>query len=317
MTRKTLTILSITGLVLSLGLWILSYARLSYHSARGTDGVACHFMWGNMILYREGFLGNKYVQNGWNIVGYGDLSTLWWPAPLVRGDDQALYLPLWIPSMFFIVLYNVSFRPWHRYRVRRAAEPWTVPRWWLIHAARRTLLVVLIVLSGFVAALWSSRLYWPVEREWSARHQFVCGQVLGLMATQNDLSIQRTFSVPGNRRVQGADVKFGRFQFRRVPIALPTCFLPITRLPPAPSGHVTKPKSFVTTTRIPHWAVVILLLAYPVVYLVRGPLRLYRWRRSGRCTCCGYDLRGSGGRCPECGRTVKVLPIVTVVTRES
>ena len=30
----------------------------------------------------------------------------------------------------------------------------------------------------------------------------------------------------------------------------------------------------------------------------------HRWFYVGRCLGCGYDLRGSGNRCPECGRWI-------------
>ncbi len=56
---------------------------------------------------------------------------------------------------------------------------------------------------------------------------------------------------------------------------------------------------------LPHW-----LIALPLAALAVGsilPAAAHRWRRwrspgIGRCTGCGYDLRGSSGRCPECGR---------------
>lgn len=54
--------------------------------------------------------------------------------------------------------------------------------------------------------------------------------------------------------------------------------------------------------------VILLIVASP--FFVRG---LLRWRRyeqhlhAGLCTNCGYDLRGSKDRCPECGSALKKL----------
>lgn len=55
----------------------------------------------------------------------------------------------------------------------------------------------------------------------------------------------------------------------------------------------------------PVWAPIVVLMGYPVVRLMRGPLRTYCRRRRGLCLGCGYDLTGNmGGRCPECGRAL-------------
>jgi hypothetical protein len=54
----------------------------------------------------------------------------------------------------------------------------------------------------------------------------------------------------------------------------------------------------VMNARIPHWAVVLLLLI-PWFVSVR---RLRRPGRPGHCPACGYDLRATPDRCPECGR---------------
>lgn len=48
---------------------------------------------------------------------------------------------------------------------------------------------------------------------------------------------------------------------------------------------------------MPLWLVSVLLGACPIIWLYR---RL-RGHREGHCQRCGYDLRGSPGRCPECG----------------
>ena len=74
-----------------------------------------------------------------------------------------------------------------------------------------------------------------------------------------------------------------------------------TTLPP---GAVRVPTQ--TATQVlaaPHWAIAGLLLVPPAIgvraYLLR---RRERFRRThGLCLICGYDLRASEERCPECG----------------
>lgn len=55
---------------------------------------------------------------------------------------------------------------------------------------------------------------------------------------------------------------------------------------------------------VPYWALLVLLAVAPVTL---GWLRYRRYRRSrrGLCPGCGYDLRASEGRCPECGAVAR------------
>ena len=44
-----------------------------------------------------------------------------------------------------------------------------------------------------------------------------------------------------------------------------------------------------------------LFALYPTIAFIRGPLRRHRRRKRGLCIHCGFDLRGTPERCPECG----------------
>jgi hypothetical protein len=87
-----------------------------------------------------------------------------------------------------------------------------------------------------------------------------------------------------------------------------------TPVPNAPSHAVQSPSgqlvmaqwSAQTEVSIPHWSLGVLFAVLPSVALCR--LRMRRRRRaSGRCESCGYDLRATPDRCPECGE-VPSLP---------
>ncbi len=62
---------------------------------------------------------------------------------------------------------------------------------------------------------------------------------------------------------------------------------------------------------LPYWPAIAVLSVLPMVWLLvtlrRSGRRAFR-ARFGRCLNCGYDVRATPGRCPECG-TVRVLEV--------
>jgi hypothetical protein len=56
-----------------------------------------------------------------------------------------------------------------------------------------------------------------------------------------------------------------------------------------------------TYLRMPHWFLALLTAAPPAAWVVRRWRARARRRAAGLCRSCGYDLRASRERCPECG----------------
>jgi hypothetical protein len=72
-------------------------------------------------------------------------------------------------------------------------------------------------------------------------------------------------------------------------------------------SHVNEPvahrdnrieRSFAITMGAPHWVVAPALLLPSVLWVAR---KYRRKRESGKCRKCGYDLRATPDKCPECG----------------
>jgi hypothetical protein len=59
--------------------------------------------------------------------------------------------------------------------------------------------------------------------------------------------------------------------------------------------------------RVPLWAICVPTALAPLRRARRRARSIYRLKR-GRCVDCGYDLRATPGRCPECGAMAAVQP---------
>jgi hypothetical protein len=59
---------------------------------------------------------------------------------------------------------------------------------------------------------------------------------------------------------------------------------------------------------LPYWLVVAVVAAFPAAVVVRRVRARLRARRKGFCRNCGYDLRASPERCPECGTPADPVP---------
>lgn len=83
-----------------------------------------------------------------------------------------------------------------------------------------------------------------------------------------------------------------------------------------PTPNATLGRSDQTHIAVPDWAMMLLAGALPGWQITRS-IKQHRRRhrlRAGCCPSCGYDLRESPMRCPECGRTAESAAVPTKPT---
>ena len=124
MIRKTLTILSLLGLLLSVGVWVLSYFHVFYESSNlrhiGWISKGC-VTW---RIRQAHFPGHQAtVKFG----GYKGVETTWWPSKTLGGnrllgyrtDRLNMAIPMWLPTLLFSVWPAWLSLPLHRRRRRK------------------------------------------------------------------------------------------------------------------------------------------------------------------------------------------------------
>ncbi len=115
MLRKTLTILSLLGLLLSVGLWGASYYRATLNTVRYTLDLR-H----GMILVAHWQTGYGPRRTGVILRGYDGLSTgSIVPFVWVESTGVMAGIPLWIPTVLFATIFLWSFLPLRRRRKRK------------------------------------------------------------------------------------------------------------------------------------------------------------------------------------------------------
>jgi hypothetical protein len=68
-------------------------------------------------------------------------------------------------------------------------------------------------------------------------------------------------------------------------------------------GTNTTPNGSYSFAHLPIWAVGCPFAVLPALWILQNAKRI-RQRRKGLCRACGYDLRASTDRCPECGTPI-------------
>lgn len=162
---------------------------------------------------------------------------------------------------------------------------------------------LLLCLATAGVGIWSEN---PVGMPWTTSQLVPDGYPLGhgirILAYKDEISLYNQ-SVPYCGSVIGVTSAGSRSPWpREIAFDFPGVYF----------RHFTWPGVFPGGT---YWTLTVSIV-WPLILTLLAPLtwaglRLRRARRrySGRCAGCGYDLRASNQRCPECGRPIETADI--------
>jgi hypothetical protein len=128
--RRVVTMTSALCLIASCVIWVVSYYRVSYRA----DSWAVRAAWGNLIVYvdiddtHKNPAGSAEEATGWHVTGFTDNSILWWPKPIRRGRNLAVYLPAWLLILVSLWVWTFSTRLFDKFKPVYAKQRLEQPR---------------------------------------------------------------------------------------------------------------------------------------------------------------------------------------------
>ena len=347
MVRKTLTIFFLLGLLTSAGVWAASYWNWEY-----THWKTEIALWGGTLVYRQ-YDAPPEKDAGWRCYGWIPWpQTQWW---LRRGSslthEWAAY-PLWMPTALFAVLYYglrliLLLRSFYRERharcrvcgcavqdsllcCRKCQTP--VSMLTVGRGALSQVFLHLLVLTICLTAASYWHYSWTLKGGTTialSKGSFIGSWGAGSKPAKHFAAYSNMktnwvpkfnsspFTPPGFALVPGTPV----FTKMSGPIVLQGTtyyILPdgtVSTTPPPAVPVAPAPVPGVRTLIVPFW-IPLGAVGFVVWRLRFSPANLRRRRmKLGLCLVCGYDLRASERRCPECGTEFEVDRLILKADR--
>ncbi len=116
MLRKTLTILSLIGLLLSVVAWVTSYFDVRVRTAVPSNGCTYGLVMGTVYFHKDYYA--SYHRPIFHSGGNRGFHICWLPSYVDFGESCTYLFPLWIPTATFAVAASVMTY-WPRYHRRK------------------------------------------------------------------------------------------------------------------------------------------------------------------------------------------------------